>query len=96
MNALLKECLGYKNHQWGLFNVKVKEVVKQQQHEVEKATIGHGEYQLQPQYSFLATMKEKWLLQIAKKCLVFVVILQHLLQSVVPQVLNLVHAIVIL
>ena len=27
INALLKECFGYKKHQWGLFNAKVKEIV---------------------------------------------------------------------
>ena len=40
-NALLKESLGYKKHQWGVFNEKVKKVVKQQQ-DMSKAIIGHG------------------------------------------------------
>ena len=60
MNALLKECLGYKKHQWGLFNAKVKEIVNQQQQEVEKALNGYGEYRLRPQYTSLAVTEEKW------------------------------------
>ena len=60
INALLKESLGYKKHQWGVFNEKVKRIVKQQQKEMEKAIIGYGEYRLRPQYSFLAISEEKW------------------------------------
>ena len=60
INALLKESLGYKKHQWGVFNEKVKRIVKQQQREVKKAIIGYGEYMLRPQYSFLAIPEEKW------------------------------------
>ena len=61
INALLKECLGYKKHQWGLFNAKRKEIVKKQQREVEKAVIGYGEYRLPPQYSSLAVTVENGL-----------------------------------
>ena len=46
INAKLKECLGYKKHQWGLFNAKMKELAKQQQQEVEKAIIGFGQYRI--------------------------------------------------
>ena len=59
INALLKESLGYKRHQWGIFNEKVKRIVKQQQ-EMEKAVISYGEYRLRSQYSFLAISEEKW------------------------------------
>ena len=59
INALLKESLSYKKHQWALFNEKIKEVVKQQQHDMTKAIIGHGEYQLRSQYSFLAVSEDK-------------------------------------
>ena len=31
IDAKLKEYLGYKKHQWALFNVKMKEMMKQQQ-----------------------------------------------------------------
>ena len=60
VNAMLKECLGYKKHQWALFNSKIKEMVHQQQQEVEKAIIGYGQYRLRPQFSFLAIAQEKW------------------------------------
>ena len=60
VNAMLKECLGYKKHQWASFNSKIKEMVKQQQQEVEKAIIGYGQYQLRPQFSYLAVTEEKW------------------------------------
>ena len=46
LNAQLKESLGYKKHQWGLFNEKVKRMVEQQQHEMEKVIIGYGKYML--------------------------------------------------
>ena len=60
INALLKESLGYKKHQWGVFNEKVKKVVKQQQQDMSKAIIGHGQYQICPQYSFLSVSGDKW------------------------------------
>ena len=60
INALLKESLAYKKHQWALFNEKVKKVVEQQHGEVEKAIIGYGQYQLRPHYSFLAVPEDKW------------------------------------
>ena len=60
INAFLKKSLGYKKHQWALFNEKIKEVVKQQQHDMTKAIIGHGEYQLRSEYSFLAVSEDKW------------------------------------
>ncbi len=60
INAFLKESLGYKKHQWAIFNEKVKKIVQQQQIEMEKALIGYGEYQLRPQFSFLSVNEEKW------------------------------------
>jgi len=60
INALLKECTGYKKQQLALFNNKMKEAVKQQQREVEKAIIGYGEDRLRPQYSSLTVPVEKW------------------------------------
>lgn len=60
INALLKECTGYKKQQWGIFNDKMKEAVLQQQREIEKAIIGYGEYRLRPQYLSLTVSIEKW------------------------------------
>jgi len=57
INALLKECTGYKKQQWALFNDKIKDAVQQQQSEMEKAMIGYG---LRPQYSSLTIPVEKW------------------------------------
>ena len=57
---MLKESLGYKKYQWGLFNEKVEKVVKQQQQDMTKAIIGHGQYQIRPQYLFLAVSEDKW------------------------------------
>ena len=56
---MLKGCLGYKKHQWALFNSKIKDMVKQQQQEMEKAIIGYGQYQLRPQFSSLAVTDDK-------------------------------------
>ena len=60
INALLKECTGYKKQQWALFNDKMEEAVLQQQCEIEKAIIGYGEYRLRPQYLSLTVSVEKW------------------------------------
>ena len=60
INALIKECTGYKKHQWALFNDKMKEAIQQQQREIEKAIIGYGEYKLRPWYSSLTVSVEKW------------------------------------
>jgi len=59
INALLKECTGYKKQQWATFNDKMKGAIKQQKREVEKVIIGYGEYKLRPQYSLSVTVK-KW------------------------------------
>ena len=60
INAFLKESLGYKKHQWGLFNEKVKKIIEQQQNDITKAIIGLGRYQLRPQYSYLSVSEDKW------------------------------------
>ena len=60
INAKLKECSGYKKHQWGLFNAKMRELAKQQQQEVEKAIIGFGQFRIRSQYSFLSVEEDKW------------------------------------
>ena len=60
INSLLKDSLGYKKHQWGLFNNKIKQLVKQQQQEVEKVLIGLGVCEMRQQYSFLSVPEEKW------------------------------------
>ncbi len=60
INAFLKHSLGYKKHQWSVFNNKVKHLVEQQKREVEKAVIGYGVCQLKSQYSFLSVPEEKW------------------------------------
>jgi hypothetical protein len=60
INAFLKESLGYKKSQWGIFNNKIKDIVKQQQLEMEKSIIGRGRYCLRSQYSFLGVAEDKW------------------------------------
>ena len=54
------ESINAKKHQWGLFNNKVKQLVKQQQQEVEKVLIGYGVCELRQQYSFLSVAEDKW------------------------------------
>ena len=60
INAFLKDSVGYKKSQWGLFNEKMKKIVKQRQCEMEKAIIGLGEYKMRSKYSFLKVPEEKW------------------------------------
>ena len=44
----------------------------QQKQEVEKAIIGYDQYQLRPQFSYLAVVQEKWFRMTHEQCQQFV------------------------
>ena len=60
INAILKECVGYKKQKWAIFNEIIKKAVENQQREFEKSLVGLGQYSLQNQYSFLSVQEDKW------------------------------------
>ena len=42
INAVIKECIGFKRQKWAIFNDTIKVAVTKQQQEFEKAIIGLG------------------------------------------------------
>ena len=60
MNALLKRKLDYKQSELPEFINKVKEVITEQQREVERAVISRGKYQFREQYKHLEISEMKW------------------------------------
>ena len=61
INAILKDCVGFKKQKWAVLNSIIKTVNKhQQQQEFEKAIVGPRQYCLQKQYSFLSVPVDKW------------------------------------
>ena len=60
INAVLKECVGFKKQKWAIFNDTIKVAVTKQQQEFEKAIIGLGQYTLQKQFEFLSVPSDKW------------------------------------
>ena len=62
INAMLKRKLDYKQSELPAFIDKVKELVNEQQKELERAVIGRGKYQLKQQYQYLQVTESKWFL----------------------------------
>ena len=60
MNAVLKYKVNFKKSELPLFIDKVREIVLEQQKEVELAVINRGKYQFRTQYSFLQVEEDKW------------------------------------
>ena len=60
INAVLKNKLDYLKSELPNFVEKIREVVNEQQRELERAVIGRGKYQLQQQYKFLEVPENKW------------------------------------
>ena len=62
INAMLKRKLDYKRSELPAFIDKIKELVNEQQKELERAVIGRGKYQLKQQYQNLQVTESKWFL----------------------------------
>ena len=60
INAVLKRKVNYKKSELPDFIDRIKEVIDEQQEEVECTIIGRGKYKLRPQYSTLEVKEAKW------------------------------------
>ena len=60
INAMLKRKVDYKKNELPVFVAKVKELVNEQQREVERAVIGRGKYRFREQYRYLEVPESKW------------------------------------
>lgn len=61
INKLLKEKTSYKQQEWPTFNLKMFELVNEQQEEFSKAVCGYGEYKFIDDYHFLEVSQTEWL-----------------------------------
>ena len=59
-NALLKHKVDYRRNELPVFVNKVKELVAEQQKELERAVINRGKYQFREQHRFLQVPESKW------------------------------------
>ena len=59
-NAVLKRKVDYKRNELPVFIDKLKELVQEQQCEVERAVIGRNKYRFTEQYRFLEIPESKW------------------------------------
>lgn len=57
---MIKHKVHYQRSELSKFVDKLKELIREQQKEVEKAIIGRGKYQLKQQYQFLEISESKW------------------------------------
>ena len=60
INALLKHKVDYKRSELPIFIDKVKQLIDEQEKEVERAVINRGKYQFREQYQFLEVEESKW------------------------------------
>ena len=60
INRVLKEKVSFKKQEWPKFNLKMLELVKEQQDEYSKAVCGCGEYELCDEYKHLEVDHTEW------------------------------------
>ena len=60
VNALIKSHVSYKQSQLIELTDKLKEVVDEQEKEVERAVIGRGKYRFKEEYQYLQVAEDKW------------------------------------
>ena len=65
INALLKRKVDYKKNELPSFLEKLKEVIDDQERELERAIIDRGKYQLCAQFSHLTRQENKWFLKMS-------------------------------
>ena len=65
VNALLKRKVDYKKNELPSFLEKLKEVIDDQERELERAIIDRGKYQLCAQFSHLTRLENKWFLKMS-------------------------------
>ena len=59
-NSMLKSHTKYKRSEIFEFLQKLKELITEQDREIERAIIGRGKYELRPQYHSLSILESKW------------------------------------
>jgi len=60
INSVIKTKVQFKRNELPQFITKLKELVEDQQREVEKAVIGRGKYRLRQEYKYLEVSDSKW------------------------------------
>ena len=65
INAVLKSKVNYKKSELPLFIDKLKEAIKEQDEEVERAVLGRGKYQFCSSYKHLECDEQEWFLRMS-------------------------------
>ena len=64
VNALLKHKVDYKKNELSIFLDKLKEVIDDQERELERAVIDRGKYQFSSEFKHLIKQENNWFLRI--------------------------------
>ena len=67
INALLKHKVDYQRKELPVFAGKVKELINEQEKEIERAIIDRGKYRLRSQYRYLQIEESKWFTMTAQQ-----------------------------
>ena len=59
-NAVLKRKVNYKRNELPVFLEKIKELIREQDSEIEKAVIDHGKYMINPEFKRFSKTEEEW------------------------------------
>ena len=59
-NSMLKNHTNYKKSEIFEFLQKLKELIVEQEREIERAIVGRGKYELRPQYRSFSVLESKW------------------------------------
>ena len=65
VNALLKNKMDYKKHELSVFLDKLKEVIDEQERELERAIIGRGKYEFCTDFQYLVKKESDWFLKMS-------------------------------
>ena len=60
LNAMPKRKTDYKKHDLPVFVQHLKELIEEQQREIERAIIGRGKYEFTKEYKYLEISEDKW------------------------------------
>ena len=65
MNALIKMKMDYKKHELPVFLDKLKEVIDEQERELERAVLDRGKYQFSTEYQYLVKKQNDWFMKMS-------------------------------
>jgi hypothetical protein len=65
INALLKNKMDYKKHELSIFLDKLKDVIDEQERELERAVIDRGKYEFCTNYQYLVKKESDWFLKMS-------------------------------